>query len=29
MIAKVLVEINNINVDKTFDYIVPFIYRKN
>lgn len=26
MIAKVLVEINNINVDKTFDYIVPFEY---
>ena len=26
MIAKVLVEINNINVDKTFDYIVPFKY---
>ena len=26
MIAKVLVEINNINVDKTFDYIVPYEY---
>lgn len=26
MIAKILVEINNINVDKTFDYIVPFEY---
>lgn len=26
MITKVLVEINNINVDKTFDYIVPFKY---
>lgn len=26
MIAKVLVEINNINVDKMFDYIVPFEY---
>lgn len=26
MVAKVLVEINNINVDKTFDYIVPFEY---
>lgn len=26
MIAKVLVEINNINVDKTFDYIVLFKY---
>lgn len=26
MIAKILVEINNINVDKTFDYIVPFKY---
>lgn len=26
MIAKVLVEINNINVDKAFDYIVPFEY---
>lgn len=29
MIAKVLVEINNINVDKTFDYIVPFEYIEN
>lgn len=29
MIAKVLVEINNINVDKTFDYIVPFKYIEN
>lgn len=29
MIVKVLVEINNINVDKTFDYIVPFEYIEN
>ncbi len=29
MIAKILVEINNINVDKTFDYIVPFEYIEN
>ena len=29
MIAKILVEINNINVDKTFDYIVPFKYIEN
>ena len=29
MIAKDLVEINNINVDKTFDYIVPFEYIEN
>ena len=24
MVARVLVEISNINVDKTFDYFVPF-----
>lgn len=29
MIAKILVEINNINLDKTFDYIVPFKYIEN
>ena len=29
MIVKVLIEISNINIDKTFDYLVPsFLYEK-